>query len=154
MKYNEAMASPDREKWLEAVKEEYHKMIRYNVFKFVPEDAVPDNATILTSTWAMKKKSSGAHRARINARGYEQLDGEHYDKDNVASPTVNLVSIRILFVLLILMRGIAHLIDVNGAFLLGQWEKDQLTQQHRKYLCAFRRASKNFCLRGGGLYSY
>jgi len=27
------------------------------------------------STWAMKKKANGTFRARLNARGFEQVDG-------------------------------------------------------------------------------
>ena len=49
MKYNEAMATNDRDKWKEAVEAEYENLQRYNVFKPVSKDKLPKNAKILTS---------------------------------------------------------------------------------------------------------
>ena len=31
-----------------------------------------------------------------------------------------------------MMNGYSHLVDVNGAFLLGGWEKDSVTNQERE----------------------
>ena len=131
MKYNEAMATKDKSEWLKAVKEEFERMQDHQVFKLVKQAEVPPGAKVLTSTWAMKKKSNGKFRARLNGRGYEQIDGEHYDKDSIASPTINIVTVRIMMVLMLLMRGYAHLVDVNGAFLLGNWENDPITEEER-----------------------
>jgi hypothetical protein len=75
LKYDEAMATEDREKWTKAVEEEYQRMVDYSVFKPVPRSSLPDGAKILTSTWAMKKKANGVFRARLTARGYEQVAG-------------------------------------------------------------------------------
>ena len=73
MKYDEAMAGPDRDKWIEAVKDEYENLRHYKVFEPVSKDDLPKDAKILTSTWAMKKKeASGRYRARLNARGFER----------------------------------------------------------------------------------
>ena len=101
---------------------QYHK-----VFQLIQRNEVPKDAKIITSTWAMKKKSNGTLHARLNACGYEQVDGEHYDKDGVASPTVNITTVRVMLVLMLLMFGYGHLVDVNGAFLLGGWEHDPIT---------------------------
>jgi hypothetical protein len=81
LKYNQAMKGPDKKHWQVAVEEEHERMIKNKVWKAVPKTSVPKEATILTSTWAMKKKASGVYHARLNARGYEQIDGEHFDKD-------------------------------------------------------------------------
>jgi hypothetical protein len=132
MKYSEAMAGPDKEHWKKAVKEEYQRMVDHKVFRLVKRSDIPKDAKVLTSTWAMKKKSNGKYRARLNARGYEQVDGEHYDSNDVASPTVNINSVRIILVILLLMHGYAHLVDVNGAFLLGGFELDKVTEEQRK----------------------
>ena len=51
---------------------------------------------MLTTTWAMKLKSNGDRRARINMRGYEQEDGDHYDSASISSPVTNDVSIRVM----------------------------------------------------------
>jgi hypothetical protein len=66
MKYHEAMASPDKEGWIKAISEEHDRMVSHKVFKEVPRSEVPKDATIITSTWACKKKSSGTLRARMN----------------------------------------------------------------------------------------
>jgi hypothetical protein len=52
-------------------------MLNHKVFQTVPRDDILKGSKILTLTWAMKKKANGVHRARLNARGYEQVDGEH-----------------------------------------------------------------------------
>jgi hypothetical protein len=86
MKYDEAMAGPDKDKWKQVVKEEHEHMIKTNVFKVVTYKDVPKGSKILTSTWAMKKKASGIYHAQINARGYEQVNGEHYDASQKSAP--------------------------------------------------------------------
>jgi galactokinase/mevalonate kinase-like predicted kinase len=68
MKYNEAMSSKDSEQWKKAVEEEHQRMVDHKVKK----KDVPQGTKVLSSTWAMKKKSNGKFRARINARGFEQ----------------------------------------------------------------------------------
>ncbi len=51
----------------------------------------------------MKKKSNGKFRARLlNACGYEQVDGEHYDKNTKSAPVTNEITINIVLILMIL----------------------------------------------------
>ena len=69
MKYKEAM-NEDSVNWEVAVKEEHDRMVKHKVWRQVRKSDVPVKAKILTSTWAMKKKSNGTYRARINGRGY------------------------------------------------------------------------------------
>jgi hypothetical protein len=132
MKYDEAMRTADKPNWEKAVKEEWERLKKHGVLRLRKKSDIPPDTTILTSTWAMKKKSNGTFRARINGRGYEQIDGEHYDKDDVAAPTVNIVTVRVVLVLMLLMKGIAHLVDVNGAFLQSEFEKDPVTEETRR----------------------
>ena len=93
MKYKAAMASPEAKGWKEAVVEEHDRMVQHKVWKPVKRKDVPVGAKVITSTWAMKKKSNGVKRARLNGRGYEQVDGEHYDASSIASPVTNDVTI-------------------------------------------------------------
>jgi hypothetical protein len=102
MKYKEAMASSDHDKWQKAVDEEHERMLKPNVWKPVLRKNVPERAKILTSTWAMKKKANGTYRARMNARGYEQVDGKHYDKMMKAAPVANEITIRMILVLIVM----------------------------------------------------
>jgi hypothetical protein len=71
----------------------------------------------------MKKKANGTIRARLNARGYEQVDGEHYDENAKAAPVVNEATIRIVLILMIMTDWHAEAVDVKGAFLHGEFEK-------------------------------
>ena len=84
---------------------------------------MPKDAKVLTSTWAMKKKSNGKFRARVNARGYEQVDGIHYDADSTAALVVNEITIRMVFVLMVMAGWYAEVVDVRGAFLHGKFEE-------------------------------
>jgi hypothetical protein len=120
MNYNEAIQS-EKEKWDIAVKEEHDRMEDNNVFQPVPIDEIPEGTKIMTSAWAMKKKSNGTYRAWINARGFEQVDGEHYDIDTKSSPVTSLVTIRIVMTLIVMTSRTAHLMDVYGAFLKGKF---------------------------------
>ena len=127
MKYDEAMRMADSkevEEWHDAVAEEKDRMDQHGVFQAVPMKEVPEGAKILTSTWAMKKKANGKKRARLNARGFEQIDGEHYNEDDKAAPVVTLSAILLLLTLIVMLDWSAVLCDVNGAFLLGDFESD------------------------------
>ena len=119
MKYREAMAGDFKDKWEEAVLEEHERMVKHNVWKPVKRDEMPRHAKPLTSTWAMKKKSNGKYRARLNARGFQQVAGEHYQADSISSPVTNDVTIRIVLTLLLMAGWHAEIVDVKGAFLHG-----------------------------------
>jgi hypothetical protein len=86
MKYKEAMASSNCNKWQKAVNEEHKRMLKHNVWNPVLRKDVLEGAKILTSTWAMKKKANGTHCSRMNTSRYEQVDGKHYDKMTKAAP--------------------------------------------------------------------
>ena len=125
MKYNEAMAGPDREGWIKAVEDEHNRMLHHKVWTPVKRSDVPRGTKIITTTWAMKKKANGTLRARINARGYEQIEGIHYQKKSVAAPTVHSMSINITFILIATGRLCTDLNDVQGAFLNGMFSNGE-----------------------------
>jgi len=39
---------------------------------------------VISSTWAIKKNLNGMLRARVNARGFMQVAGEHYNSDSIS----------------------------------------------------------------------
>ena len=45
---------------------------------------------------------------------------------------MNITTFRVLLIIMLMMHGYAHLVDVNGAFLLGGWEKDPVTNKERQ----------------------
>eukprot|EP00957_Ditylum_brightwellii_P130290 9938581-Ditylum_brightwellii.AAC.1 len=123
MKYNEAMAT-DKEDWTNAVEEEHDRMISNNVWHPVKLSDLPKDTKILTTTWACKLKSNSRKRERLNAHGYEQVDGIHYDESSIHAPVTNETSVRTVMVLA-LMAGWTGLInDVQGAFLKGKLDPE------------------------------
>ena len=125
MKYNQAMAGSDRAEWEKSVDQEHDKMEKHGVFEEVPRSKVPPGAKILSTTWAMKQKANGVKRARMNARGFEQVDGEHYDADSISSPVVNALTIQIVMALIVIGDLYAALFDVAGAFLTSKLEANK-----------------------------
>jgi hypothetical protein len=130
MKYKEAMASNNRAQWIKAVEEELQRMRKHNVWTPYKLRELPRNVKLLDTTWAMKKKSNGTYRARLNARGFKQVDGEHFDGASISSPVTNDTTIRIAFVLMIMMQGNGKLCDVKGAFLHGEFEDNEVIYIH------------------------
>jgi hypothetical protein len=120
MNYNEAIQS-EKEKWDYAVKEEHDRMEDNKVFQPVPINEIPEGTKIMTSAWAMKKKPNGTYHARINARAFKQVNGEHYGIDTKSLPVTSLVTIRIVMTLIVMTSWTAHLMDVHGAFLKGKF---------------------------------
>jgi len=125
MNYREAMASSDKEEWLKEIDKENERMKKYNVWEPVPKSEVPADIEPLTSTWAFKKKSTGNRRGRLNAHGFKQKEGKHYKKDSISSPVTNEVTIRIVLVIILVLRLLAGVLDVKGAFLQGEFDKDE-----------------------------
>jgi hypothetical protein len=123
MKYNEAMASDDKKGWEKAVNKEHNRMVKHDVFHSVEWKTVPNDAKILTLTWVMKKKANGVFQVRLNALGYEQVDGEHYDEDAKFAPIVTDVTIHIILILIVMAGWWAELLDMKGAFLHGEFKK-------------------------------
>jgi hypothetical protein len=113
MKYAKAMATNETAKWVTTGEEEDNRMVENNVLEVKTPEEVPEDATVMTSTWAM-------FRARVNARGFKQINGEPYEEDNKAAPVVNDVTIRIALCIMVMAAWTAHIMDVHGAFLKGK----------------------------------
>ena len=95
-KYNQVMCGTQPKEWAKEVIKEHWRMVTNKVWK--PILRTKDMKTI-TTTWAMKQKASGDKQARVNARGFEQIPGVHYDPNDKASPVVNMTTIRIILTL-------------------------------------------------------
>ena len=91
-------------------------------------------------------------QARVVSQGYEQVNRKHYDQDNIASPTVNIVTVRIMLILMILMNGYGHLVNVNGAFLLRNFESDVNTNQEWQVYMEVPEGFLQFCLKKIGFF--
>ncbi len=122
MIYNKAINGPDGEHWKAEVENEYLQMVNCKVVKPARKSDLPPGTKIIDSVWAMKKKSNGTLRCRINTRGFKQVEGQHYDDTTISSPVTNSATIRNVLVLMVMADMIAHVVDVKGAFLQGNFE--------------------------------
>jgi hypothetical protein len=145
MKYKQAMKTKVKDMWTEAFIEEHDRMVKRQVWRTELKKDDPKGAKILTSTWAMNKNASGRYRSRLNARGYKQGDGKHYDSTNISSPVTNDATIRIVMILTIIFGWTAGVLDVQGTLLCGNFkdgeeiymEIPELFETQAMFCCCF-----------------
>ena len=119
------MADPRKEAVTEGLGVEHTKFRRYTVFKAVNEaEALPDDK-ILDSTVAVKPKPTGEMRVRAVLRGFKQVEGKQYKKDDTSAPVICLITIRIVLVIGVMCSWYMRLIDVKGAFLNGRFQNNE-----------------------------
>jgi hypothetical protein len=120
MNYKKAMRSPDAKEWRKGIKNMKIRFDKCNALAAIPRDSLPKGMKVLTTTWAMKQKSNGMRRGRLNACGYDQVDGSHYTSDSIAAPVTSPITVRILLMLYCMNRTwTSAIINVEGAFLQG-----------------------------------
>ncbi|KAK8521659.1 hypothetical protein V6N12_031550 [Hibiscus sabdariffa] len=94
--YQEAVASPDSEKWLEAMRSEMDSMSENQVWTLVEP---PEGIKPIGCKWVFKKKTDidgnvQTYKGRLVAKGFRQIHGVDYDE--AFSPVAMFKSIRIL----------------------------------------------------------
>ena len=122
MKFKEAINGPDGEAWRLEIENEHKRMLEMNVFEVTDRSALPPGVKPIDSTWACKKKSNGTLRGRLNARGFKQRKGVHYDASSIHAPVTNATTIRVILTIMIMAGWAASVVDVKGAFLHGEFE--------------------------------
>ncbi len=65
---------------------------------------------------------TAVRHSHINVRGFKQTDRQHYDGTCISVLVTNVMTIRIVVNIMLMQGGIAHVVDVNGAFLYGEFE--------------------------------
>ena len=78
-------------------------MVKNDVLKAVPREKLPKGTKTIDSTWACKQKSNGTLRGRLNARGFKQVDGEHYDSASIHAPVTNDITIRVVLTIRVMV---------------------------------------------------
>jgi hypothetical protein len=77
------------------VEDEHNQMVKHPVWQAVK---------IVSSAWAMKKKANGTFCTWLNARGYKQVNGIHYDSHNISAAVTNNVKIWFMLTLMIMAK--------------------------------------------------
>ena len=100
-------------------------MVQSGVFERVKCSKLPSDVKVIDTVWVMKKKSSGKLRGRINVRGFKQVEGQHYDASSISAPVTNGMTIKLVLSLMLASGGIAHVVDIDGAFLYGEFSNGE-----------------------------
>jgi hypothetical protein len=124
--YKEAVNGPDGEQWKAEVENEYRQMLANKVFGVVLQKDLPSGTKLIDSIWAMKKKSNGTLCGQMNTRGFKQVEGQHYNGTTISSLVTNSATIRIVLMLMVMASMLAHVVDVIGAFLHGEFEDREI----------------------------
>ncbi|KAK8535528.1 hypothetical protein V6N12_057044 [Hibiscus sabdariffa] len=123
--YQEAVSSPDSEKWLEAMRSKMDSMLVNQVWTLVEP---PEGIKPVGCKWVFKKKTNidgnvqMTYKGRLVAKGFRQIQGVDYDP--TFSPIVMFKSIRILLSVAAFHDYEIWQMDVKTAFLNGKLEED------------------------------
>jgi Reverse transcriptase (RNA-dependent DNA polymerase)/gag-polypeptide of LTR copia-type len=111
-----------REKWREAIRKEFQKMLKMKVWKKIPRNQMPQKRRCVKSRWVFDIKRNGVFRARLVACGYSQVPGE--DFTDIFSPVKNDVTFRIVLIAVMLYSLDCRLLDIVTAFLYGDLNEE------------------------------
>ena len=112
---------------MEEIRNEFERFEKFKAFTPVRRSELPPGVKPITTTWAFKRKANGVRRGRLNARGFEQVDGVHYSAQDIAAPVTNPFTVRVLLDLLCMNpKWISRIVDVEGAFLQGKFENEEV----------------------------
>lgn len=119
--FAEATSNRDKEEWLRAIDEEKKAITVNNTWKYV-DRAEAKGRKILSSRWVFRIKDDGKYRARLCARGFEQVEG--LDFTETYSPVVNFTALRTLCAIAAAKNFACKTFDVKTAFLNGTIDED------------------------------
>ncbi|KAK1602748.1 hypothetical protein QYE76_016410 [Lolium multiflorum] len=132
--YEEAMMSPDSNKWQEAMKSEMGSMYDNKVWTLVD---LPDSRKAVENKWIFKRKTDAdgnitVYKARLVAKGFRQIQGVDYDE--TFSPVAKLKSVRILLAIAAFFDYEIWQMDVKTAFLNGDIEEELYMVQPKGFV--------------------
>ena len=136
-RYNEAMSSPDRDGFIEAMKVELNQLSDMNAFICVPrQKAIDEKKRIIDSTWAFKRKRYPDGRvkklkARLCVRGDQQIEGADFFE--TYSPVVSWSTIRLLLILSIILDLKSKQVDYTLAFVHAEAEPGTYIEMPRMF---------------------
>ena len=125
----EALASPERAKWMDAMDKEMDSLHMNDVWDLVK---LPKDRKAVGSKWVFKLKVGPdglveRHKARLVAQGFSQKQGLDYDE--TFSPVVRFESLRTVIALAVQNSMKMHQMDVTTAFLNGELQEEVYMKQ-------------------------
>lgn len=123
---NEALRSPEKAQWEQAMREEYNSLVENDTWEVVPRLKSPIRK-VLSTRWVYRRKRGAMrkvlrHKARYVVRGFSQVYG--LDFDETFASVVKAPSYRLFFTLAAKFRWKVHQMDVKTAFLNGDIEHE------------------------------
>ena len=127
--WEEAMSSPNSDKWLAAYQEELKSLKEMNVYKLVPPSDVPSTQRICKGkpVFRVKRDENGnivRWKIRHVFKGFEQVFSRDYTK--TTSPTARMESWHIILHIAACLDWDIQQIDVKTAFLYGLLPDDEI----------------------------
>jgi hypothetical protein len=129
----EAMSSPNRQQWKEAMDSEYNSLLENNTWTVLP---LPSNRKAIKYKWvfALKTKPDGSierFKARLVAKGCSQTPG--VDFKETFSPTVKYDSIQLILAIVAAQDLYMKQFDIKTTFLYGSVKEELYMQQIEGY---------------------
>ncbi len=128
-----ALNGPDSDLWSAAVNDELRSLQEREVYELIPRGDVPEGRQIMTGKWVLVTKHDGRRKARLVARGFQQVYGLDYV--DTTSPTTRLESLRLLLHLAASQDWDLRQLDIKAAYLDGclSEEEYQYMEQPRGF---------------------
>ncbi len=125
----DALSSPDKAEWKEAMEKEMESLYANNVWKLVE---LPKDRKTVGSKWVFKVKADAdgifeRYKACLVAQGFSQKFGLDYDE--TFSPVVRFESVRTIIALAAQHGLQLHQMDVKTAFLNGELKEEVYMEQ-------------------------
>ncbi|KAJ5137217.1 Reverse transcriptase RNA-dependent DNA polymerase [Penicillium atrosanguineum] len=110
--WTEAMACPDKAKWLQAAHKELKNHLSNGTWRIIDRER---NKKPLTLRWVFRVKDDGTYKARLVVRGFQQVPGR--DFLDVYAVTARPMSFKVFMALYAAYSWDCHHVDVVAAFL-------------------------------------
>ena len=130
----EAMNTPEKNHWLEAMQKEMDSLKQNDVWELV---ALPEGRKPVGSKWVFKTKLNAdgkieRYKARLVAQGFSQIFGSDYDE--TFCPVVRMESVCTLIAMSVQYGLQLHQVDVTTAFLNGRLEEEVFMSQPEGFI--------------------
>jgi len=122
--YKEAIESKDSIQWKEAIKKELDNMYNQKVMKIV--NTLPNNANIIDTKWVFTTKENNIKKARLVARGFQQI--KNVDYTDTYSPTVQTDTLRITISIAASKGWNLRQMDIKAAYLNAPLKEEIYTK--------------------------